>query len=65
MNRYWFGDRNKLNSYYEPYIRALFKHPENVKVLGIATCPRCYHMEDVMEMGSESETESGPVPDSK
>ena len=52
MNIYWFGDKNKLNSYYRSYV--------NIKVLGIATCPKCYHMEDVMDIEGESEAESGP-----
>lgn len=39
MNVYWFGNYNRLT----PYVRY------DVRVIGLANCPRCYHMEDVTE----------------
>ena len=45
MNIYWFGNRNRITSYYNTALMA--------KVLGIATCPKCYHMEDVTEAESK------------
>ena len=41
MNVYWFGIGNRLSSYYSSYLNSMVK--------GIATCPKCYHMEDVIE----------------
>ena len=49
MNIYWFGRGNKLSSYYSTALMT--------KVLGIATCPKCYHMEDVTDLNSKKKGE--------